>query len=158
MDEVSQERVFDRRCTPIHADASEMDRRSGIVIGCAFRVMNTLGVGFTEKVYENALAHEVRKAGLCVVQQQRIVVHYDEIVVGEYAADLMVDDMVLVELKAVQALNDQHVAQCINCLAATGLHLCLLLNFGKSRVQLQRVVHDFRSGTPHPRASAYIGG
>ena len=143
MDEPSQEKGFCRQCTPIHADASAMDRCSGVIIGCAFRVMNTLGVGFAEKVYENALAHELRKAGLAVVQQQRIVVHYDDVVVGEYAVDLAVEDMVLVELKAVQALHDQHVAQCINYLAATGRRLCLLLNFGKSRIQVQRVVHNF---------------
>ena len=127
----------------MHADAAHMDRLSGIIIGCAFRVMNKLGTGFAEKVYENALAHEVRKAGISASQQHRIAVPYDEIIAGEYSADLLVDGVIVVELKVARALTDEHVAQCINYLAATGLHLCLLMNFAKSRVQIQRVVHGF---------------
>src|SRR3954453_17236190 len=71
------------------------------IIGCAFVVSNTLGVGFLEKVYENALAHELRKAGLLVEQQHAITVHYDGVVIGSYTADLLVEKVVLVELKAV---------------------------------------------------------
>jgi GxxExxY protein len=117
-----------------------VDRLSGIVIGCALRVMNGLGAGFVEKVYENALGHELRKAGLPVLQQQAIAVYYDGIVAGEYVTDLLVDDTILVELEAIRALDQAHMAQCINYLAATALHLCLLLNFGKSRVEVQRIV------------------
>jgi GxxExxY protein len=102
--------------------------------------MNGLGAGFAEKVYENALAHEVRKAGLAVLQQQGVAVHYDGIVAGEYVTDSLVEDTILVELKAVHALDKAHVAQRINYLVATGLHLCLLLNFGKPRVEVQRIV------------------
>ena len=126
----------------MHADIAGVDRISGVVIGSAFRVMNGLGAGFAEQVYENALAHELRKAGLAVLQQQAVAVHYDGVVVGEYLADLLVGDSVLVELKAVRALDKAHMAQCINYLTATGLHLCLLLNFGKTRVEVQRVVRD----------------
>jgi GxxExxY protein len=144
LDKAPQERNFHHGCTPIHADAAYLDRLSGIIIGCAFRVMNKLGTGFSEKVYENALAHEMRKAGLTVSQQHRIAVSYDEIIVGEYVADLLVDGLIVVELKVARSLTDEHVAQCINYLAATGLHLCLLLNFAKSRVQIQRVVHGFK--------------
>ena len=140
MDELSQVRDFRRGCTQIHADVAGVYRLSGIIIGCAFRVMNGLGAGFAEKVYENALAHELRKAGLAVVQQQAIAVHYDGIVAGEYLTDLLVDDTIVIELKAVRALDKAHMAQCINYLTATGLHLCLLLNFGKSRVEVQRIV------------------
>jgi GxxExxY protein len=140
VDELSQVKDFRRGCTQMHADVAGMDRHSGIVIGGAFRVMKGLGAGFAEKVYENALAHELRKAGLAVVQQQAIAVHYDGIVAGEYVADMLVDDTIVVELKAVRALDKAHMAQCINYLAATGLHLCLLLNFGKSRVEVQRIV------------------
>src|SRR3954462_14887194 len=104
------------------------------IIGCAFVVSNTLGAGFLEKVYENALAHELRKAGLAVLQQYGMVVRYDGIDVGEYAVDLLVEGAVLVELKAVRALDDIHRAQCMNYLKATGLHLCLLVNFGKTRL------------------------
>ena len=91
-----------------------------------------------EKVYENALAHELRKAGLNVQQQVGIKVWYDGIIVGEYVADLIVEGVVLVELKAIQALDSVHTAQCINYLAATKLPVCLLINFGK-RVDLKRI-------------------
>lgn len=144
MNEASQEEIFHRRCTPMYANGPSVDALSGNVIGCAYRVMNTLGTGFSEKVYENALAHELRKAGVAVSQQHRIAVLYDEAVVGDYVADMLVGESILVELKVARALTDEHVAQCINYLAATGVHLCLLLNFARSRVQVQRVVRDFR--------------
>jgi GxxExxY protein len=110
------------------------------VIGCAFRVANALGSGFLEKVYENALAHEVRKAGLIVSQQYAITVQYDGVVVGDYAADLLVEKYLLVELKCVRAFNDIHSAQCLNYLRATGFHLCLLLNFASPRLEIKRIV------------------
>ncbi len=111
------------------------------IIGCAFVVSNTLGVGFLEKVYENALAHELRKAGLTVEQQHAVVVHYDGVVVGTYIADLLVENVVLVELKAVTALNTVHRAQCINHLKGSRLWLCLLLNFGSARLEIKRLVN-----------------
>jgi GxxExxY protein len=92
-----------------------------------------------EKVYENALAYEMRKRGLLVVQQRSIIVRYDDAVVGEYIADLVVDDRIIVELKVVKALSEQHVAQCVNYLRATGLDLCVLMNFGRSRIEFRRV-------------------
>jgi GxxExxY protein len=110
------------------------------IIGCAINVSNALGAGFLEKVHENALAHELRKAGLRVEQQRAVVVRYDGIVVGEYTVDLLVDDCVLVELKAVKALDDIHRAQCINYLKASGLQVCLLLNFGNPRLEMKRLV------------------
>ena len=113
------------------------------VIGCAYAVSNTLGTGFLEKVYENALAHELRQAGLQVDQQHEIIVHYDGVVVGEYAADLLVENLILVELKALRSLDNVHLAQCLNYLKATGLRLCLLLNFGKPRVEVRRVVNNY---------------
>ena len=76
------------------------------MIGCAFTVLNTLGAGFLEKVYENALAYEVRAAGLSAVQQYGAKVHYKDILVGEYFVDLLINDMLLVELKTVKALDD----------------------------------------------------
>ena len=114
------------------------------IIGCAYRVANTLGTGFLEKVYENALAHELMKAGVPVRQQQPIQVLYDGIVVGDYIADLLVDATVLVELKSVKAIDPVHVAQCINYLKATRLSVCLLINFGGTRVEIKRIVNDFR--------------
>ena len=108
------------------------------IIGCAFKVGSHLGCGFLEKCYENALAHELRKAGLRVQQQLALKVWYDGVVVGEYVADLIVEGVVLVELKAIQSLDTIHSAQCINYLAATKLQLCLLINFGK-RVDVKRI-------------------
>jgi GxxExxY protein len=92
-------------------------------IDCALAVANTLGAGFVEKVYENALAYELRKRGLAVAQQRGVVVRYDGFIVGEYTTDLLVEAAVLVELKAVKALDTIHLAQCLNYLKATDLRL-----------------------------------
>ena len=108
------------------------------IIGCAYKVGSKLGCGFLEKCYENALAYELRKVGLKVEQQFPLKVWYDDVVVGEYVADLIVEDVVLVELKAIQGLDSMHAAICINYLAATKLPLCLLINFGK-RVEVKRI-------------------
>ena len=124
-----------------HADRIGLNELSGVVIGCAFTVLNTLGAGFLEKVYENALAHDLRKAGLTVAQQCGATVTYDGTVVGEYFVDLLVEDAVLVELKTVKALDEAHRLQCVSYLKATGLHLCLLLNFGNPRLEIKRVVN-----------------
>ncbi|MGD0003002.1 MAG: GxxExxY protein [Anaerolineaceae bacterium] len=111
------------------------------IIGCAFKVCNSLGAGFLEKVYENALAHELEKSGLHVIQQQNLTVWYDGIVVGDFAADLVVDEQILVELKSLKALNDSHMAQCINYLKATKLKICLLINFGNSKMEFKRIIN-----------------
>ncbi len=121
----------------------ELNRTTEQIIGGAFTVSNELGSGFLEKVYENALAHELRKAGIRVEQQYPIKVHYDGIVVGNYVADLRVEGCVLVELKAIKALSNIEMAQCLNYLKATDLRVCLLLNFARPRVEVKRIVHDF---------------
>jgi GxxExxY protein len=110
------------------------------IIGCALTVLHGLGTGFLEKVYENALLHELRKAGLSVSQQHRLVVRYDGVVVGDFLADLLVEGFVLVELKVAKGIDEIHRAQCLNYLKATGLHLCLLLNFGKPSLEIKRIV------------------
>jgi GxxExxY protein len=125
----------------IHTDDPGADALSQRVIGCAFSVLNTLGSGFLEKVYENALAHELRKSGLPVTQQHSITVTYDGIIVGEYTADLLVNQILIVELKTTKALNNTHAAQCLNYLKATGLHTYLLLNFGRPRLEIRRLAH-----------------
>jgi GxxExxY protein len=122
-----------------HADCDSLNDLSGQVIGRAFEVLNTLGAGFLEKVYENALAYELRAGGFRIVQQSSMTVHYKGVVIGQYFADLMVDDALLVEVKAVKALDDVHRMQCANYLKAAGLRLCLLLNFGKPRLEIKRV-------------------
>ena len=113
------------------------------IIGCAFEVANKLGCGFLEKVYENALAHELRKRGLSVQQQFPVQVNYDGALVGEYVADLMVEGCVLVELKAVKEMDAVHAAQFMNYLKATGLKVCLLINFGKPRIEIKRYVNKY---------------
>jgi GxxExxY protein len=112
------------------------------IIGCALTVSGALGAGFLEKVYENADAHELRKAGFAVEQQRGVTVMYDGTSVGEYFVDLLIEHAVMVELKVVQKLNCAHRAQCLNYLRATGLHLCLLMNFGNPRLEIRRVVLD----------------
>ena len=121
------------------ADRDRINQISERIIGCAFAVSNGLGSGFLEKVYENALAHELRKAGLSVMQQHAMVAKYDGVVVGEYVADLLVESLVLVELKHTRGIDDVHLAQCLDYLKVTGLQLCLLLNFGKPRVDIRRI-------------------
>jgi GxxExxY protein len=121
-------------------DKMEINQITEIIIGCAFTVSNVLGAGFLEKVYENALAHEIRKKGLEVLQQHLVKVMYDDVVVGDYMPDLLVAGQVLVELKAVKALDEIHRAQCLNYLRATGLRVCLLINFGKPKIEVKRIV------------------
>lgn len=114
------------------------------IIGCAYTVGNKLGAGFLEKVYENALAHELKKVGLSVSRQQPVNVLYDGVVVGEYFADLVVEEEIFVELKAVTSFNNSHLAQCLNYLKATKRKLGLLINFGGNGVQVKRVVNNFK--------------
>lgn len=113
------------------------------IIGCAYIVGNKLGAGFLEKVYENALVHELSKSGLDVSRQQPINVHYDDVVVGEYFADLVIEGEIIVELKVVTSFNNAHLAQCLNYLKATKRKLGLLINFGGNGVQIKRVVNNF---------------
>ncbi|MFH1862574.1 MAG: GxxExxY protein [bacterium] len=111
------------------------------IIGCAFEIHKVLGNGFLEKVYENALSHQLRTVGLTVEQQKSVQVFYDGVVVGDYVCDLLVENRIIVELKAVKALDEIHFAQAINYLKATGLKICILLNSGTPKVQVKRVVY-----------------
>ncbi|QWV93264.1 GxxExxY protein [Geomonas oryzisoli] len=104
-----------------------------------FKVYNTLGFGFLEKVYENALVIELAKLGLEVNQQPKIPVYYDGLLVGEYFADVVVQGVVILELKAAEALRDEHYAQLTNYLKASDKELGLLLNFGK-KPQFKRII------------------
>jgi GxxExxY protein len=107
------------------------------IIGCAYKVHNTLGAGFLEKVYQNALRIELERLGLEVRQQAPIAVRYEGQTVGEYYADLWVEERVIVEIKTVAALDKSHESQLVNYLVATGVDLGLLINFGTS-VQVKR--------------------
>ena len=114
------------------------------VIGCAYAVSNTLGTGFLEKIYENALIHELKKAGLDSLQQVPVNVHYDNVVVGEYQLDLLVDNRLVLELKAVKNIDPTHIAQTINYLKATHHNIGLILNFGNPKLQIKRLVHNYQ--------------
>jgi len=120
-----------------------MDQLTEQVIGCAMRVSSALGAGFLEKVYENALAHELRKSGIAFQQQRSIPVRYDKVVVGDYVVNLLVDHRLLIELKACRAIDDIHMAQTLNYLRATELNVALILNFGKPKLQIKRVVDRY---------------
>lgn len=109
------------------------------IIGLCYRIANTLGHGFVEKVYENALAFELRRATVAFAQQQSIEVFYEGEKVGQYKADLIVEGRVIVEVKAIQALSEVDVAQGLNYLRATGLPTCLLVNFGKAKIEVRRL-------------------
>ena len=122
---------------------SEINRVTERIINCVYRVSNTLGSGFLEKVYENALVIELKQNGLQVTQQHPVNVFYNGTLVGDYVADLLVDDQVIVELKAVKILDEVHSAQCMNYLKASGLKVCLQVNFGKPRVDIKRIVLDY---------------
>ncbi len=118
----------------------ELDEITEKIIGCAYEVSNSLGSGFVEKVYENSLFHQLLKSNLGVVQQHQINVFYDNVLVGEFFADLLVEEKVLLELKAVRQLEDVHVAQVMNYLKASGLPICLLINFGRPKIEIRRFV------------------
>ena len=111
------------------------------IINAFYQVYNTLGYGFLEKVYENALAHELRKRGFYVIQQAPIKVYYDGVIVGEYYADLLVNGLVIVELKAAEAIAPEHEAQLLNYLKATDIEVGLLLNFGPEP-QIRRKIYE----------------
>ena len=118
----------------IHQDLSEA------IIGAAMTVLNVLKPGLDEKLYENALAIELRKQGHSVEQQKRFPVHYDKELIGTLIPDMIVDDLVVVDPKVVSRLNSDHTAQMVGYLAKTELRLALLLNFKYARLQWKRVV------------------
>lgn len=114
------------------------------VLGAVFEVSNTLGAGFLEKVYERALLSELRLRGILATGQPSFTVTYKGRAVGEYFADILVEDVLVVELKCVDRLANEHTAQCINYLRASGRTLCLLVNFQKPKVEWRRIVHEFQ--------------
>ena len=116
---------------------------SRTVIGAAQKVSSTLGTGFLEKVYENALCHEMRKAELVVHRQRPLQVMYDGIVVGDYFPDFVVEDAVIIEIKAVVRIEAAHRKQVLNYLRTVDFRLGLLLNFGSSHLEVGRVVNQF---------------
>lgn len=114
---------------------------TNLIIKAFYEVYNTLGYGFLEKVYENALGNELRKNGLFVENQSKIIVHYKGSIVGNYFADLLVENKVIIELKAAEAICEEHEYQLINYLKATEVEIGLLLNFGK-KPQFKRKIYS----------------
>ncbi|MBW2663892.1 MAG: GxxExxY protein [Deltaproteobacteria bacterium] len=111
------------------------------IIGLAMEVHTKLGYGFLEKVYENAMMVLLRREGIHAKQQAPITVYFDGEVVGDYYADILVEDKIILELKAIEKITDVHRAQTLNYLKATGLRLAILLNFGKEKLKYERLVH-----------------
>ena len=110
------------------------------IIGCAYTVYNTMGYGFLESVYEKCLLIELRKAGLKSESQKPIIVHYDGEVVGNFIADIFVEDAIILELKSVKSIAKPHEVQLVNYLVATGKDVGLLINFGAEGVEIKRKV------------------
>jgi GxxExxY protein len=112
------------------------------IIGCAYRVYNRMGFGYLESIYEKCMLIELRKAGLDTESQQPIRVQYDGEVVGDFIADILVNDTVILELKSVRKLVEAHEVQLVNYLVATGKPVGLLINFGETKVGVKRKVKD----------------
>ena len=112
------------------------------IIGCASRVYNKMGFGFLESVYEKCLLIELRKAGLDTESQKPITVFYDDEIVGEFVADIIVNDTIILELKSVRRVIKEHEVQLVNYLVATGKSVGLILNFGERKVEVKRKIKD----------------
>jgi GxxExxY protein len=117
---------------------------TGKIINCAYQVQKTLGFGFLESVYQNALLHELTKAGLQAQKEQNIEVTYDNQIVGNFTADIVVEDMIILELKSTKDLHPLHEAQLNNYLKATGKELGLLINFGH-KIEIKRKINTITS-------------
>jgi GxxExxY protein len=125
----------------------EHEKLTEAIIGCAMKVHRTLGPDFLESVYQNALAHELRKAGLQVECEKSIKVTYDGVTVGDFSADMLVEGVVMIENKSAQALNPAHEVQLVNYLTATGIEIGLLLNFGAQQLEFKRKHRTYRPKT-----------
>ena len=122
-------------------DKAYYDALVDSIVSCAYKVSRILGCGFLEKVYENALNIELTASGLNIETQKLVKVQYEGQVVGDYYADMIVEDEIVVELKAVKAIENIHFAQCQNYLKATGKKLGLVINFGEEKVKIRRVAN-----------------
>ena len=118
------------------------------IIGCAIDVINELGAGFVESVYEKALLHVLHQKGISVHPQHSVKVIFRDVCIASFVVDMLVADNVLVELKAVKALAPEHAAQVINYLNASGIEVGLLINFGNPRLEYKRFTRSKRSTTP----------
>ena len=120
-----------------------MDSLSERVLGAVFEVSNTLGAGFLEKVYQRALLRELSLRGIRATAVASLAVIYKGVSGGDYFADRLVEDVLVVELKCAERLANEHTAQCLNYLRASGRTVCLLINFQNPKVEWKRVVLGF---------------
>ncbi len=120
----------------------EHEKATDSIIGCAYRVYNKMGFGFLESVYEKCLLIELHKAGLDAITQKPITVYYEGEIVGEFVADIVVNDAVIIELKSVRRIIRAHEVQLVNYLGATGKSVGLILNFGERKVEIKRKAKD----------------
>lgn len=123
--------------------STQIDTITGKIIACAYTVSNTLGSGFLEKVYENAMIIELRENELSVEAQKPLDVKYKGHLIGEYYADLVVEEKIIIELKAAKQIENSHKAQLINYLNACNIRYGLILNFGNPKVEIKRVVNGY---------------
>jgi GxxExxY protein len=123
------------------------------ILGCAMKVHSALGPGFLESIYQKALAHELQKAGLKIEWEKPIAVYYDGVLVGGFSADLLIEERVMVELKASQSLGIAHEVQLVNYLTATNTEIGLLLNFGAQRLEFKRKTRTYRPKQPRQISS-----
>lgn len=112
------------------------------IIGCAYRVYNKMGFGFLESVYEKCLLIELRKSGLKAESQKPITVTYESEIVGEFVADIVVEETIILELKSVKQMVKAHEVQLVNYLTATGKPIGLLINFGETKVEIKRKLKE----------------
>jgi GxxExxY protein len=132
------------------------DLLSDRVLGAVFEVSNTLGAGFLEKVYERALLRELRLRGIRATSQASFTVIFKGQPVGEYFADILVEDELVIELKCADRLGPEHTAQCINYLKASGQTVCLLINFQKPKVEWKRISYEFQRADNNLVASSIL--
>ena len=124
-------------------ELESLDKTIGTVMGCAYEVANVLGCGFLEKVYERALLGELARRGLSARSSVAFPVLYKGQPVGDYIADLVVENQLIVELKCVELFSNEHMAQCINYLKASGIRIALLINFQHPKVTWKRIIHGY---------------
>ncbi len=110
------------------------------IIGLAMQVHRELGFGFLEKVYENSMMVLFRRENITAKQQAPVSVSFEGEIVGDYYADILIEDKIILELKAIEKITDAHKAQALNYLKSTGLKLAIIINFGKQRLEYERIV------------------
>jgi GxxExxY protein len=132
---------------PVHPVSKTNDDLTGRIIGLAMKAHRTLGPGFLESVYQKALLYELVKGGFTVESDKPIQVHYENIIVGDFKADLVVNDELIIELKAVSSIIVEHEVQLVNYLTATGKDIGLLINFGGRSLEFKK---KFRNPKPEP--------